>query len=314
VLNGPAGRPDAAGMVGGYTSADQNGDFSTAVLHVTPRTDGSVPSTATGTFVSMGSAGLYPQGQIVNVPANTSVAVRSTLKNSGNVAETFALSADTLGGIVNPLPAVWSTAFYAINATNNGPDTTRPFDATHATPAVSPNATLDFYTVYTAPASGVAMNAFAQYATEVFARVIESGAAAIKNRTYHTLYVNGYIGIVKTLAVDNTTGCASATGYGAIVAPVCSGTKLTYTIAYRNVLEPSISGSGNVTFSANNFVISENGADPSTGWALSTYGLTSAPVDSNNKPVSYTAQTFSVAIGTLAPGESGTITFSVVVR
>jgi len=136
-----------------------------------------------------------------------------------------------------------------------------------------------------------------------------SSAVASANDTIDRLYA-GFLRLVKSVVVDNTTGVGGATD-------AVPGADIVYTITYTNV--SSSGGTNNVMLTASNIVINEDGDAAPNNWAASTTQVTSpAPADSTagtitdgdtNGAVTATTTFLRDSIPSLAPGASGTFVF-----
>jgi hypothetical protein len=140
----------------------------------------------------------------------------------------------------------------------------------------------------------------------------------------------GYLNLLKASRVLIGTGPAVAGDQGSFtgVNPKTPGPGniIEYQVSYNNISTPQ-SGSGNVILSANNIVITEDGAAGTNNWATFTLNVASSAADATAGAVityfnGVTATTttdvnvtrYLDSIPTLAPGANGTLTFQRLVR
>ncbi len=298
VLNGPQRYPGASGDYGasGYASVDH--DFTARVLTIVPNASNQYASVNTGTT-----------GNVVTVAANTTFSIRNTLQNTGSAPDTF-----TIAVPLNSLPSGWKVALYAAKA-DGSMNTAAPISATQSTAPISPNATADYYAVYSAPAA-LTMNAYFAYNVTLRAKSV-NGGSAITNDTQHVIFVNGFVQLTKSVSITPGQNGCPAFAFPNVPLPVCSGGTITYTIAYQNLMPPA--GTNNVAMSAIGFMLTEDGSG-NNGWAIYTNGLQATPVDAGGGTIACPSSTcakatsFTDTLPTLAPQMSGSVSFRVVVR
>lgn len=257
VLNGPSGQPTATGP-GPSTNTDY--------------TNKAVSPTAT----------------------NTPVVFDNTLRNTGNAADTFTLTAPTVptGSTVEiSLDGGTSWTPVATGGTPGGSVTTA---------SVAAGADLNYKVRITLPSGVTALSASE---TTITATSVLTPTSS--NSTIDRIYA-GYLQLVKTASVNNTTGVGGATD------PV-PGAEITYVITYTNVAT-SGGGTGNVDLAAELVVITEDGDVSPNNWATTTDHV-ATPVDSRGGTVVTSNSTGGVAnskyvdtVGTLPAGQSGTLT------
>jgi hypothetical protein len=259
VLNGPSGQPGAVGP-GSSTNTDY--------------TNQAVSPTAT----------------------NTPVVFDNTLRNTGNSADTFQLTAPSVptGSLVEISldgGTTWTTV-----ATGGVPG------GTVTTGSVASNGDLNYKVRITLPSGVTALTA-----SDTTIRATSVNTPASSNSTIDRIYA-GYLQLSKTATVNNATGVGGATD------PV-PGAEITYVITYTNIATPPAgAGAGNVDLSALSVVITEDGDVSPNNWATTTDHV-ATPVDSRGSTVSTASSTGGVAnskytdtVGTLAAGQSGTLT------
>jgi uncharacterized repeat protein (TIGR01451 family) len=220
-----------------------------------------------------------------------SVTYTHTVANTGNVTETISFSApitsDSLSG--------WGSVLYQDNGTTAG--ILDPGDSavtTSTTFNLAPGASVTVFVKVNAPA-GAPTGAID--ATTVVAKY-NSGASST-SATDSSTVINGNLQLLKEQALDS--GCNNSPGsfgQGDITVGAVPGACVIYRITATNV------GAANVT----SVVVSD--ATPaftvynSTPAASTTVGTISAPANG-------TAGTITATVGTLTPGQSAVITFSV---
>ena len=329
ILNGPAGNPGALGSEDGNSPASNNGDFTAVVLTIAC---GSVATPCTSvvdpSFNAKTNAGISTfSGVLTIIPASTVVAVRNTVQNVGTGPDTIKLTGNVSG--LNPgASTAWSVAFYAVNTANTSYDPAAPI----AQITLAAGQSQDYYAVYSTNAQ-TSLNAYTPYKATALATSVND--ASKSNQTYNEILVNGFIGVMKTLNVDNTAGCSASAAYPGVNFPICTGSKLGYVLTYFNrIPTQGTNGSGNVfpaVATNTSVVIGEdgkagglvsNGAGGNSSWLnnWSTYTnlLQTVPTDSNNGVVSVAADktSFTVAVpaGSIGPGASGQVKYTLVVK
>ena len=119
------------------------------------------------------------------------------------------------------------------------------------------------------------------------------------NRTLDNFFA-GFVRLVKTATVIN------GTGVGGPADPV-PGAEVRYAVTYTNVANLTF-GAGNVTLSATNLVITEDGGAAPNNWAGTTSHIAATATIgtvANNAPAN---TVFTNNVVNLAPGASGTFT------
>ncbi len=257
VLNGPSGQPTATG-----------------------------PGPSTNTD--------YTNKAVSASTTNTPVVFDNTLRNTGNAADTFTLTAPSVptGSTVEISldgGTTWTTV--ATGGTPGGSATTA---------SVASGADLNYKVRITLPSGVTALSASD---TTITATSVTTPASS--NSTIDRVYA-GYLQLVKTATVNNTTGIGGATD-------AVPGAEITYVITYTNVAT-SGGGTGNVDLAAESVVITEDGDVGTNNWA-STTNHVATPVDSRGGTVVTSNSTGGVAnskyvdtVGTLPAGQSGTLT------
>ncbi len=223
--------------------------------------------------------------------AGDSVTFVNTLQNTGNSDDTFKLTAPTVPNgwtveIFDPVSAAW----VAVDATNSV-----DFD-------VDFGSSTDVQVRVTAPAGESVLTG---YDTVINAEsVLDS---AVSNQTIDRVYT-GFMKLTKTAVVDNQTGIGGATD-------AVPGAKINYSIVYENI--SSTGGSGSVTLTANNLVITDDGNAAPSNWAASAKVEAGSAADTNGGTIdAYTASSTVMkdTIPSVAAGASGTFSFNVVIN
>ncbi|HWT00340.1 MAG TPA: hypothetical protein VN256_08840 [Pyrinomonadaceae bacterium] len=258
----------------------------------------------TNKSVSAGLAGVGPGG---STTAQGVVNFTNTIQNSGNANDSYTLSVQSF-----PAGATVKVTVNAVQTTvvNNGVATG------NAIPAIPINfgATADYQVEVTLPAGKTVLTGY-----DTVLRATSGNTNTEYNETIDRVYT-GFIELTKTATVSNTTGVGAATD------PV-PGAQIIYTITYKNVSSEPAGGAGNVTLSASNIVISEDGT-PSPGntnnWATYTTMVLGPPAawnpsdtlggnitdGSTNGAVTAATNFLKDTIaGPLGPQQQGTFTF-----
>ena len=226
----------------------------------------------------------------------TVVDFTNTVQNTGNADDTFTFTAPTV-------PAGFTVQI----STNGGTSFTTLSGGGSATLAVAFGATANVIVRVTAPA-GTAVLQTGGFSTVVRAT---SGLTPASSNDTRDNYYTGFLKLVKSVAVFNSTGVGGASD------PV-PGADIEYTITYSNVSVGG-GGAGCVDLVASNVVINEDGSAAPNNWGTTTTQLTTpAPSDSGagtitdgNTNGAVTAATTFLrdAAGTVNPGVSRTFVF-----
>jgi hypothetical protein len=228
--------------------------------------------------------------------AATSLDFTNTVQNTGNADDTFTFTAPTV-------PAGFTVAI----STNGGTSFTTLSGGGSATLAVPFNSSANVIVRVTAPAGTTVLQ---QGGFAVKLRATSGLTPAETNDTYDNYYT-GFLKLVKTAAVENSTAVGGPTD------PV-PGANIVYTITYSNI---SVGGGGVgcVDLVASNIVINEDGTSGGNNWGTTTTQVTSPmPSDSNGGTITdantngvVTASTTFLrdAAGQLNPGVSKAFVF-----
>jgi len=289
---GPGGQPAAsgafsyaAGSAAGWESGAPNtsNDYTTlGILSGSTIVDTGTPPTFTATITTGGAPAVIP--------------VRQTIKNNGNVADTFVMSVTGFADTPTSGGSSWSVAF---STASNCAGATSSF----TTASVAVGASTDVYACWTPPA-GTALTAMTAYGGTITATSVASGNV-VNNTTNDVFFPGGFLQVQKTIA--SVTGTPSATG-----APACSLTTLTsgcvinYQIAYALVL-PKGSGTNNASpAGATNFQLFEDGKNGTNGGGTNNWGvigaLNAAPSLTNGPAANPTVTYFTAGAVVTAAG------------
>ncbi|HWQ33837.1 MAG TPA: hypothetical protein VNQ79_13385 [Blastocatellia bacterium] len=283
VLNGVAGNAGATGP-DGTTSSDFTAKGANVGINVAP---GSV-STAVNT-----------------------VAFTNTLQNTGTGNDTYTIKIQNAASLFSSLPAGASVTLAtaagggsSVTITSSNPNDTLSVP-------VSYGGTADYTVTVTVPAGTTVLpTASAGTATEDGGYSVKllatSGATpAATNLTTDIVYV-GFVRLAKTATISNTD-----TTKGSATDPV-PGAEITYTITYTNIAKATTGGVGSVSLSASSLVITEDGNAAPNNWGATTDRVASSETDSRSGVIVYSnsdTRLVDTVPGSLAPGQSGTLTF-----
>jgi hypothetical protein len=208
----------------------------------------------TNKSVSTGLAGVAPGG--VTTAAGT-VTFTNTVQNTGNANDIYTLTVPTF------------PAGSTVKVTVGGVQTTVINNGVATGNAVSPlsinfGSTANYTVDITLPAGKTVLTGY-----DTVIRATSGNTNTQSNDTIDRLYT-GFIQLTKTATVANATGVGAATD------PV-PGAVITYSITYQNVSSaPAAGGSGNVSLTATNIVITENGSSGTNNWGANTIHVVGA--------------------------------------
>ena len=243
----------------------------------------------------------YTNQAVSPTATNTPVVFSNTLQNTGNAPDTFVITAPTVpaGSLVEI--SFDGGATYNPIATGGTPNTGV------TSPSVASGASLPYKTRITLPATGV--TPLTGIDTPLKATSVTTPTSS--NTTIDRIYA-GYLQMVKTATVNNTTGVGAATD------PV-PGAEITYVITYTNIATTPV-GTGNVNLDALSVVITEDGDVAPNNWAPNTNHVT-LPIDSRAGVVVTSASTGAIAngkyvdtVGTVPAGQNGTLTILRIIK
>ncbi|HJU56271.1 MAG TPA: hypothetical protein VJ715_16935 [Pyrinomonadaceae bacterium] len=255
----------------------------------------------TNKSVSTGLAGVAPGG---NTTALGVVTFTNTIQNSGNANDIYTLSVQSF-----PAGATVKVTVNAVQTTvvNNGVATGSPIP----TLAINYGSTADYQVEVTLPSGKTVLTGY-----DTVLRATSGNTNTQWNETIDRVYT-GFIRLTKAATVSNSTGVGGATD-------AVPGAVITYTITYQNVSSAQAgSGVGNVTLTATNIVISEDGTAGTNNWATYTTMVLGPPAGNNpadsnggtivdgstNGAVTAATNFLKDTIASLAAQQSGTFTF-----
>src|SRR6266404_5746975 len=240
----------------------------------------------TNKSVNTGIANVAPGGATT---APGTVTFTNTVQNSGNANDSYTLTVPTFpaGSTVKvTVNAVQTTVVSAGVATGN------------AIPALSIafGATANYTVDVTLPAGKTVLTGY-----DTVIKATSGNTSSASNDTIDRLYT-GFVRLDKTSSVINGTGVGAATD-------AVPGAVITFSITYTNV--SSTGGSNNVTLTANNIVITENGSTAPNNWTTYTTHVVGAADTLGGTITGDTAGSnlLTDTIATLSGGQSGIFTF-----
>jgi hypothetical protein len=217
------------------------------------------------------------------------VTFTNTVQNSGNANDSYTLTVPTFpaGSTIKvTVNAVQTTVVNAGVATGN------------AIPALSIafGATANYTVDVTLPAGKTVLTGY-----DTVIKATSGNTSSASNDTIDRLYT-GFVRLDKTSSVINGTGVGTATD-------AVPGAVITFSITYTNV--SSTGGSNNVTLTANNIVITENGSTAPNNWTTYTTHVVGAADTNGGTITGDTAGSnlLTDTIATLSGGQSGIFTF-----
>jgi hypothetical protein len=324
VLNGPFSAPGATGSYDGVVAVNNNNDFTAAVF------SSGILATNTSTTAGSPTGNAIGAVQTINVP--------NSVQNSGNKDDTFTLTATA--------PAGWTVQLFTYNGGAPGTalgESTAGATSTATGLAIASGATLNYFAVYTAPATALTLARF-DAVIQAQGTATGSGQAADTNTTHNELY-SGIVALTKSVTIVSS-GCPAGTtspGPVSTLPGVCPGGTVQFKVDYRSIAVGP--GAGNtepaaaiapLSITAGSLTIVDDGTGntvvtPGNNWYTYTNGLGGAPTDTTAGTVFtyYTstgtvtvtpagAAKFSAQVGgaafVLGPTASGQITFQVTVK
>ena len=236
----------------------------------------------TNKSVNTGIAGVAPGG--VTTAAGT-VSFTNTVQNSGNANDSFTLT-------VTSFPVGATVVVNGVTVVLNGTATGSPV----APLAIAFGASANYTVAVTLPLGQVVLTGY-----DTVIRATSANTVASTNDTIDRVYT-GFVQLTKTATVAN------ATGVGGLTDSV-PGAVITYAITYTNV--SSSGGTGNVTLTATNIVITENGATLPNNWATFTDHVVGASDTLGGTIVGDTvgSNLLTDTIASLSAGQSGVFSF-----
>jgi hypothetical protein len=238
----------------------------------------------TNKSVSVGIAGVAPGG--VTTAASGAIAFTNTVQNTGNANDNFTLS-------LVSFPANATVVLNGVTVVNNGVTTGNAV----APLAIAFGATANYTVSVTLPSGKTVLTGY-----DTVIRATSATTSSATNDTIDRVYT-GFVRITKAFTVANATGVGGATD-------AVPGAVITFAITYTNV--SSTGGSNNVTLTATNVVITENGStNAPNNWATYTDHVVGA-ADTLSGAITGDAvgsNLLTDTIASLAAGQSGVFTF-----
>ncbi len=263
----------------------------------------------TNKSVSAGIAGIGPGG---STTAPDTLTFTNTVQNTGNANDSFTLTVQSF-----PAGATIKVTVNAVETTvvNNGVATGNAIPAL----AVNFGSTANYTVAVTLPSGKTVLTGY-----DTVLRATSGNTNTEYNETIDRVYT-GFVQLTKTVTVFNETVVGNGSDDPGADDPV-PGAQLIFSIAYQNVSSAS-GGAGNVTLSAFNIVISEDGT-PGPGntnnWAGTTTMVLGPPAlwnpadtfggnitdgSTNGAVTAITNFLKDTVAGPLGPQQSGTFTF-----
>jgi hypothetical protein len=221
----------------------------------------------------------------VTTAASGAINFTNTLQNTGNANDSFTLT-------VTSFPAGATVVVNGVTVVNAGVATGNPVPPV----AIAFGGSANYTVAITLPAGMVVLTGF-----DTVIRATSANTPASTNDTIDRVYT-GFVRLDKTASVTNSTGVGGPND------PV-PGAVITFTITYTNV--SSSGGTNNITLTATNIVITEDGSAAPNNWATHTDHVVGA-TDSLGGTITGDAvgsNLLTDTIASLGPGQSGVFTF-----
>lgn len=244
----------------------------------------------TNRSITTGIAGVAFGG---TTTAPGTVVFSNTIRNTGNVNDTFLLTAPNV------------PANFTVEISTDGTNYTQVFPGNGSLSVNIPFGGQTTVLVRVTAPAGVQVletNGF-----PVTVRATSTQTPGAFNETINRLYT-GYLQMDKTAIVINNTGVGGATD-------AVPGAEIEYTISYRNI--SSTGGSGNSELSVANLVINENGNAAPNNWGTTTNQVIGSASDTRGGTItgdSAGSTALTDTVSTLAPQQSGVFKFRRVIR
>ncbi len=243
----------------------------------------------TNMSVNTGIANVAPGG---NTTASGQIVFQNTVQNTGNADDTYTLTAPTVpAGFTVEISTNGGTSFTTVSG---GGSTTLP---------IAFGNSANILVRVSAPTGQAVLTGF-----ETVIRATSSITNTNSNDTIDRLYT-GFVRLVKSRTVANGTGVGGATD-------AVPGAVITYTIAYTNISSTG-GGAGNVTLTAQNLVITEDGNAAPNNWATFTDHVPSSASDSRGGTITgdvANSNLLTDTIASLPAGQGGTFSFQRTIR
>ena len=242
----------------------------------------------TNKSVSTGIAGVAPGGVTT---AAGSVSFTNTVQNTGNANDNFTLT-------VTAFPVGATVVVNGVTVVNSGVATGNPVPPL----AIAFGASANYQVDVTLPAGTLVLTGF-----DTVIRATSGNTVTSTNDTIDRLYT-GFLLLNKTASVSNGTGVGGATD-------AVPGAEITFTITYTNV--SSSGGTNNVTLTATNIVITENGAVLPNNWATYTDHVLGSANDTLGGTIvgdAVGSTLLTDTIASLSAGQSGAFSFKRLIK
>ncbi|MBS1807494.1 MAG: hypothetical protein JST84_04815 [Acidobacteria bacterium] len=227
-----------------------------------------------------------------NTTAAATIVFNNTLQNTGNSNDSFVLST----------PTVPAGSTVEISLDGGTTWTTVSGGATVTTGVLAPNATQNYQVRVTIPTGQSVLTGF-----DTIIKATSTNDPTKSNNTIDRIYT-GYLKLVKTSSISNSTGIGAATD------PV-PGAQIIYNVQYSNLA--STGGTGSVTLNATNIVITEDGNAAPNNWGSTTTQVVGSATDTNSGTLTGDVAGSSVltdTVASLAAGASGTFSFKRMIK
>lgn len=235
----------------------------------------------TNKSVNTGISGVAPGGVTT---ASGQLVYVNTIQNTGNTSDTFTIDAPTV-------PA----GFTVEVSTNGGTSYTTVSGGGSVSLAIAFGASANINVRVTEPSGNTVLTNY-----DSIIRATSVATPAANNKTIDRLYT-GFVRLDKAYTVNNSTGVGGATD------PV-PGAVITYNITYTNI--SSSNGDANcVKLTAQNVVITEDGAAAPNNWATYTTNSGSPSDSGSGTVVTVSATKYTDTVASLAAGASAVFTF-----
>jgi hypothetical protein len=245
----------------------------------------------TNKSVSTGIAGVQPGGVTT---ADGSVSFTNTVQNTGNANDIFTLTVTSFPAGATVTVTVGGVPTVVVN---NGVPT-----GNAVTPlAIAFGGSSNYQVDITLPLGKIVLTGY-----DTVIRATSANTVTSTNDTIDRVYT-GFLRLDKTATVANSTGVGGPTD------PV-PGAEITFTITYTNV--SSSGGTNNVTLTATNIVITEDGAALPNNWATYTDHVVGATDTLGGVIVgdAVGSNLLTDTIASLSAGQSGVFTFKRLIK
>jgi hypothetical protein len=242
----------------------------------------------TNKSVNTGIAGVAPGG--VTTAAGT-VSFTNTVQNTGNANDSFTLT-------VTAFPAGASVVVNGVTVVNNGVATGNPVPPL----AIAFGSSANYQVDVELPPGKVVLTGY-----DTVIRATSANTVASTNDTIDRVYT-GFLRLDKTASVSNLTGVGGPTDS-------VPGAEITFSITYTNV--SSSGGTNNITLTATNIVITENGSVAPNNWATYTDHVDDSASDTLGGTIvgdDAGSTLLTDTIASLTAGQSGVFSFKRLIK